>query len=83
MNKRPAILDQLERLQSLADCAARQYDCCSEYGPHADAFLANGLFLERLRLFPEVCEESPYGRLVEDRGNAWIEGPKKRRSLGS
>lgn len=82
MKSNSRIFSPLQRLKVLAEGAAQQYDCCSKYGEYAEAFLENGLFLERLRLFPEVEAESPYGRLAEDGDNAWIDRPKKRPPLG-
>lgn len=67
---------QVERLRELASSAAALAVRVREQGEYADKLLDNGLYLTRLRLFPEAGEPSPYGRLVTDGNRARIVKPR-------
>lgn len=68
--------DVIERLKTLAVSAAGYQSRSKEFGDYAEKFIRDGLYLDRLRLFPETDEPSPHGRLVERDGRAWIERPE-------
>lgn len=63
------------RLQQLATSAvdlAKRSDRDNEMD---EKLLENGLFLQRMRFFPEAREPSPYGRLVVQNGHARVVRP--------
>lgn len=68
----------IERLQKLAQSAAGL--AAQQPGNDHDAqkLLENGLYLDRLRHFPEANEPSPYGRLVEYGNRMRIIRPKNK-----
>lgn len=68
--------DIIDRLKTLAVSAAGYLILSKDFSDHADKFIRDSLYLDRLRLFPETDEPSPHGHLIERDGRAWIERPE-------